>query len=83
MLQAPFKGAIRHFGEWRCWKGVEPVTHAWGSFSCLEHVFVDVAQPAVFELWDKMVSMHPGILETLSEVGFGEAPGDGFDTASC
>ena len=45
-------------------------------------MFVDIAQPTVLELWDEMVSIHPGILETLSEVGFGEVPGDELRTAS-
>ena len=34
-------------------------------------MFVDI----VLELWDEVVSIHPGILATLSEVGFGEVPG--------
>ena len=58
------------------------MAHTWRSLSCLEGMFVDIAQPTVLELWDEMVSIHPGILVTLSEVGFGEVPGDLLRTAS-
>ena len=46
-------------------------------------MFVDIAQPTVLELWDKVVSILPGILKALSEVGFGKVPGDGLRTAPC
>ena len=36
----------------------------------------------MFELRDKVVSIHPGILKALGEVGFGEVPGDGLRTTS-
>ena len=52
------------------------------SLTCLDGVFVDIAQPTMLELWDEVVSIHPGILETLGEVGFGEVPRDGLRTAS-
>ena len=54
-----------------------------GSLSCLQGVLVDVAQPTMLELRNKVVSTHPGILVTPAEVAFGEVPGYGSRTTPC
>ena len=45
-------------------------------------MLVDISELTVTKLWDKVVSIHPGIFVTLGEVGFSEVPGDGFHTTS-
>ena len=58
------------------------MSHAWRSSSRLEGVFVDASHPAMFQLWDEVVRIHPGILVALGEVGFGKVPGDCFRTVA-
>ena len=82
MPKSPCEWAICLSGEWCGGKSVKPMSHSRCPLGNLEGVLVHDAKPAMFELWDEMISIHPNILKTLGEAGFGQVFGDGFGASS-